>query len=252
MTTVRLFVGFDQKEALAYHVFCQSVIDHASVPVSFIPVHHGLLKGFDAKRDGSNAFTFSRYLVPHLCGFNGWAIFADSDMVCDQDIKALWDLREAHTFDQAVCVVKHEYQTRHPVKYVGTSMQCENADYPRKNWSSLILWNCGHFANKALSPEFVAQQTPQFLHRFEWLKDQQIGELPHDWNYLVSEYAPSSAALYHHTLGVPGIRHYADAYGSWQWHRSLVRAMECAGEDPMRVMGRAVDRVGSVELKHAV
>lgn len=243
METIRVFVGFDQREALAYHVFCQSVIDRASVPVSFIPIHKGMLKGFDGKRDGSNAFTFSRYLVPSLCGFNGWALFCDSDMVCDKDIKELWDLRPA--FDKAVCVVKHDYKTKHPAKYVGTPMQSKNVDYPRKNWSSLILWNCGHFANRSLTPEFVSQQTPQFLHRFEWMKDEQIGELPQDWNYLVSEYPPSSASIYHYTLGVPGIRNYADHYGSWKWHSALVRAMECVGEDTVDIAVRSAARVGA-------
>lgn len=242
---IRLFVGFDEKEALAYHVFSQSVIEHASVPVSFVPIHKGLIKGFDGKRDGTNAFTYSRYLVPMLCGFSGWAIFADGDMVCDTDIKALWELQHDNQIDKALCVVKHEYDTKNPVKYVGTSMQSDNASYPRKNWSSVILWNCGHFANRALTSEFVAAQSPQFLHRFEWLRDEQIGSLPTDWNYLVREYPPASPNLYHYTCGVPGIKFYADDAGSWKWHRALSNALKCAGEDSTKLVERSIGRVGT-------
>ena len=240
---LRIFVGFDQREAAAYHVFVQSILDTASVPVAFIPLHKKLLSGFDGQRDGSNAFTFSRYLVPRLCNYQGWALFFDGDMVCRHDVRELWDLREEN-LNKAVCVVKHDYQTRHPVKYLDSRMEAENKDYPRKNWSSVMLWNCAHYANRALDEGYVATSKPQDIHRFSWLRDELIGELPTDWNYLVREYPPGPAHLYHFTLGLPAIKAYCDDPASWNWHRAYMNAMECAGETPIGIASRATIRVG--------
>jgi hypothetical protein len=239
-----LFVGFDQREATAYHVFCQSVIEKASVPVQFIPLAKNMLGGFDGQQDGSNAFIYSRYLVPYLCNFTGWALFVDGDMVIDADIAELWAERARFTFDTAVAVVKHDYKTRNRRKYIGTKIESDNIDYPRKNWSSVMLWNCGHYANRILMPDYVGSAGGEALHRFRWLQDKQIGELMQEWNLLVGEDAPGPAKLYHHTLGVPGIRHYADDSGSWKWHRVLLNSLQCAGEDATAMVKRAHERVG--------
>lgn len=243
MDVVRLFVGFEPREAAAYHVFCQSVIEKASVPVAFYPLHGGLkLVG---QRDGTNAFTFSRYLIPYLCDFRGWALFCDGDMTCERDILELWNARDS--FNKAVLVVKHDYKTKHRRKYIGSKLENDNVDYERKNWSSVILWNCEHFSNRILMPDFVSEAPASFLHRFQWLQDSQIGVLPHDWNHLVSEDPPGPAAVYHHTLGVPGIKHYADVPASWRWHRALLAALECAGEQPSEMVRRAEERIGAIQ-----
>ena len=242
-SVIRCFVGFDSREAIAFHVFCQSVIDTASQPVAFIPLHKPKLAGFDGQRDGSNAFTFSLYLVPRLCNYKGWAIFVDGDMICRRDLKELWDMRNEY-IDKAAAVVKHDYLTRHAKKYVGSKMESENKDYPKKNHSSVILWNCAHFANRCLDEEYVKTSTPEHLHRFGWLAEDQIASLPMDWNYLVREYPPASAHLYHFTLGIPALRHYADDFASWNWHESLLSAMQCGGEDPVGIAARAQARIG--------
>lgn len=240
---LRLFVGFDSREAAAYHVFCQSVLEKASVPVAFCPLHGGLkLVG---QRDGTNAFTFSRYLIPYLCDYRGWALFCDGDMTCVRDIAELWKLRDS--FNKAVMVVQHDYTTKHPRKYIGSKLENDNIDYPRKNWSSVVLWNCEHFGNRILTPHFVREAPGAFLHRFEWLQDEQIGALPSDWNHLVDEYPPGPAAIYHHTLGVPGLKHYADTHASWQWHGAMVRALQCAGEKPSEMVKRAEERIGEFQ-----
>ena len=246
----RVFLGYDAREAIAYHVCVQSILEKASVPVAFYPLHAGL--NLTGQRDGTNAFTFSRYLVPYLCEFRGWALFMDGDMTCEKDIAELWALQEDNQFNKAVAVVKHEYKTKHPRKYIGSTMESDNVDYPRKNWSSVMLWNCGHAANWILKPEYVASAPAKDLHRFAWLKDAQIGELPHWWNYLVGEDPPGAASLYHYTLGVPGIKHYADSPASWHWHLKLLNALQCAGEDPGEVVERAQTRIGAAELRHAV
>ena len=145
-----LFIGFDQKESVAYHTFVQSIIDKSSIPLSITPLAENNLNMYDENHiDGTNKFTYSRFLVPFLMGFDGWAIFADGDMVCLDDIKNLLDLRD-NKF--ALQVIKHDYKTKYKPKYFGQ----KNEDYPRKNWSSLILWNCSHKKNKFLTPEFIS------------------------------------------------------------------------------------------------
>lgn len=225
-STIPLHVGFDPREAATYHVFAQSVIERASVPVSFHPLHKPMLAGFDGQRDGSNAFVYSRFLVPSLQGFQGWAIFADGDMVCLDDIALLWQERDE---SKAVMVVKHDYRTKHFRKYVGTDMETDNKDYPRKNWSSLVLWNCGHPANRILTPEFVSQSPGSLLHRFQWLQDDLIGDIPRQWNALAVEEDISCASVVHYTLGIPGVPHYAHCDGADHWHRAR-KSMLKAGD----------------------
>jgi lipopolysaccharide biosynthesis glycosyltransferase len=219
--TVPIFVGYDARESVAYHVFCQSIITHSRIPVAFHPLTLQSLRSqyVETHDDGSNAFIYSRFLVPHLMGYKGWAIFADGDMVCRGDIEWLWNLRDE---SKAAMVVKHNYQTRHQRKYIGTSMETVNTSYPRKNWSSLILWNCAHPSNAVLTPGYVMTQTGKTLHRFEHLKDEEIGELPKVWNWLSQEEGPKNEAqLIHFTLGVPGIKHYADCAQASYWFEAL-------------------------------
>jgi hypothetical protein len=183
---IRLFTGWDAREAAGWHVFTDSIYAHASEPVAIcrLPERQG---------DGSNRFTFSRFMVPELCNHEGWAIYVDGcDMLCRGDIAELWALRDER---YAVQVVQHEYTTKFPRKYLGTPMESPNIDYPRKNWSSVILWNCGHWENRMPWGN---------LHRFEWLKDDCIGSLPKEWNWLADEYGYSERAhLLHFTAGMP-------------------------------------------------
>lgn len=219
--TVPIFVGYDVRESVAYHVFCQSVIEHSSINVAFHPLALKALNSeyVETHEDGSNAFIYSRFLVPHLMNYKGWAIFADGDMVCVGDIARLWNLRDN---DKAVMVVKHDYQTKAREKYIGTSMQTVNQNYPRKNWSSVILWNCGHPANAVLTPLRVMDSTGRMLHRFEHLTDDLIGSLPKTWNWLSQEQGPNpEAQLIHYTLGVPGIKHYENCDQASFWHACL-------------------------------
>jgi len=206
-------------------VWCQSVIAKSSVPVAFIPLHRPLLSDFDGQKDGSNAFIYSRFLVPYLSGWNGWALFVDGDMVVTEDIAELWTLRESMLFNKAVAVVKHDYKTQHDRKYIGTAMEADNVHYPRKNWSSVMLWNCAHYSNRLLTPEYVASAPGSFLHRFSWLKDEQIAELPAKWNVLAEEQDTSLASLVHYTLGIPALEHYKHCAGSEHWHRARKAAL---------------------------
>ena len=214
-------VGFDQREAIAYHVFCQSVLERSSSPVCFMPLSENTLASYkETHSDGSNKFIYSRFLTPYLSGFSGWAIFADGDMVCQTDISELWNLRDD---SKAALVVKHDYKTKASIKYLGN----KNENYPRKNWSSLILWNCGHPANSVLTPEFIQSNLGSFLHRFSWLSDELIGELPPEWNWLAIEYPPNpNANIVHYTLGTPCFKDYANESMSDLWYQTNSRVHE--------------------------
>jgi lipopolysaccharide biosynthesis glycosyltransferase len=151
--------------------------------------------------------------------FQGWAIFADGDMVCREDISHLWSLRDP---SMAVQVVKHDYVTKSTQKYLGN----RNENYPRKNWSSVILWNCGHPANRCLTPQFISSRDGAFLHRFRWLGDELVGELPKEWNWLAIEYnANPHASLIHYTLGTPCFAAYRHSDLSDHWQAALRRAL---------------------------
>jgi len=218
---INVVVGFDQRESIAYHTFSQSIIEKASLPVSFIPLAINTLKDYkETHTDKSNDFVYSRFLTPHLHDFKGWAIFADGDMICQADIKELWDLRDE---SKALLVVKHEYQTKAHQKYLGNI----NENYPRKNWSSVILWNCAHPKHRILTPEFIANQTGKYLHRFSWLDDADIGELPPEWNWLAIEYPENkNAKLIHYTLGTPCFKGYQDTEMSDIWHQTQQRVIQ--------------------------
>lgn len=219
--TIRLFVGFDQREAVAFHTFAQSVLEQASTPVSITPLVLKALPGYtETHRDGSNTFIYSRFLTPYLSSFRGAAVFADGDMICRADLAELWALRDA---TKAVQVVQHDYQTKAATKYLGN----KNQNYPRKNWSSLMLWNCAHPKNRVLTPEFVMRQSGAFLHRFQWLSDEDIGALPSAWNWLTTEYDDNpEAKLLHYTLGTPCFVDYRDADMAEHWHATHQRSQE--------------------------
>lgn len=212
-TMVPVFIGFDLREPVAYHVCCNSIIRRSSVPLQITPL---ALKNLSIYRethtDGSNEFVYSRFLVPHLMNYHGWAVFMDGDMIVRADIAELWALRDD---SKAVICVQHDYRTRAPRKYLGAA----NADYPRKNWSSVVLWNCGHPANRPLTPEFVESASGAQLHRFSWLRDDLIGALPIAWNWLPDEFGPDpEAKLLHWTLGTPCFHDYAHAPMAPEWH----------------------------------
>lgn len=217
--TIPIFIGFDPREAVAYHVCCNSLIRHSTRPLSFTPLALKNIGDYsESHSDGSNQFIYSRFLTPFLMGYQGWAIFMDGDMLLRADISELWNLRDD---SRAVMVVKHDYKTRLKEKYLGS----KNQDYPRKNWSSVILWNCGHPKNRMITPEFIESATGAELHRFTWLDDSDIGELPREWNWLPDEYgANAEAKLLHYTLGTPCFHDFATTPMGDEWHRERIYA----------------------------
>ena len=222
MTPIPIFIGYDPREAVAYHTCANSIIRHASQPVAIVPLALNLFDDYkETHTDGSNHFIYSRFLVPHLMEYTGHAIFIDGDMIVRSDIVELWKQRDV---TKDVQVVKHNYRTRMTEKYLGAP----NENYPRKNWSSVILWNCNSFPNRRLTPDFVQQSTGSFLHRFTWLDDERIGELPREWNWLPDEYGPNpDAKLLHYTLGTPCFHEFATTPMADEWHREHLLTDYC-------------------------
>jgi lipopolysaccharide biosynthesis glycosyltransferase len=219
---IPVFVGYDPRESIAYHVCANSIIRNASSPVAIIPIALNLFKDYDETHtDGSNHFIYTRFLVPHLMDFQDRAIFIDGDMIVRGDIVELYEILEPGS---DVAVVKHDYKTRMPIKYLGS----KNEDYPRKNWSSVIVWDCASPANQQLTPEFVQSKPGSFLHRFSWISDDRIQALPPEWNWLPDEYGANPAAkLLHYTLGTPCFHEFADTPQGDLWHRERILTEYC-------------------------
>jgi len=222
MKPIPVFVGYDPREAIAYHVCANSIIRNASAPVAIIPVALNLFTDYkETHGDNSNHFVYTRFLVPYLMDFKGRAIFIDGDMVVRGDIIELYEsLQTAHD----VAVVKHDYKTRMPVKYMGAP----NEDYPRKNWSSVIVWDCQSYPNRRLTPDFVQKQPGSFLHRFSWIDDDRIQALPKEWNWLPDELGENTEAkLLHYTLGTPCFHEFYDTTQAAEWHSEHGLAQHC-------------------------
>lgn len=196
---IRVFIGYDENETVAYHVLAHSILRHASQPVAITPLAKKHMASFyERARSGieSTDFSFTRFLVPYLSGYDGWSIFMDCDMLMTTDISELWSLRDEGF---SVMCVQHDYVARDDVKFLGAVQ----TRYEKKNWSSVMMFNNARCT--ALTPEVVSTETGLFLHQFKWLPgDGLIGELPNTWNYLVGEMSmPGVPKLIHYTLGGP-------------------------------------------------
>jgi lipopolysaccharide biosynthesis glycosyltransferase len=201
---MKIFVGYDIREDIAYQVCEYSIHKHqANAEVLALKQRELRDSGIYTRAVdplSSTEFTFTRFFVPYLADYKGWAVFVDCDVVFVDDVKKLFDQAD----DQyAVMVVKHDYTPKESIKMDG----CKQLPYPRKNWSSMILWNCGHPSNRQITPEIVNSQTGQYLHRFQWLDDSEIGELDPEWNWLAGWYQEPRD-------GVPKVIHYTEG-GPW-------------------------------------
>ena len=183
----RVYVGYDPREDIAYQV-CKYSIESRSPGVEVIPLKQKELRNYELywrapDPMASTEFTFTRFLVPELNKFEGWALFCDSDIVFTEDVNNLFDQAD----DQyAVMCAKHDYTPEEGIKMDGQVQ----TQYPRKNWSSVVLFNCSHPSNASLTKERVSDEskTGAYFHRFQWLKDQEIGGFSHEWNWLVNWY----------------------------------------------------------------
>ncbi|API50799.1 glycosyltransferase [Rhizobium leguminosarum] len=218
---VRIFVGFDPKEVVAYHVLVQSIIEKSSIPVEFSPIALSNLGGiFTRQRNAlqSTEFSFSRFLTPYLSCYEGWSIFMDCDMLMRADIAELWALRDER---YAVMCVKHDYQPKIDTKFLGQAQ----TKYEKKNWASFILFNNDEC--RALTPDYVNTATGLQLHQFKWLENEDlIGELPVTWNYLVNEYDyREDAKNVHFTDGGPYFEEYKNDDYAEEWFAARERLL---------------------------
>lgn len=223
--TANVYIGYDKRESEAYRVALQSLRKRSSVPLLVTPLdrqrlaENGLLRrpmdmrgqmyDFASAAPCSTEFAISRFLVPFLAQ-TGWALFVDCDVLFLRDVAELFALADS---SKAVMVVKHD-QTGSGTKMDGQAQ----VPYPRKNWSSVVLWNMDHQANKRLSLQDVQERRGFDLHQFYWLHDSEIGELPVEWNWLVGvQKKPANVGIAHYTLGGPWLPNWTPAEHDDLW-----------------------------------
>ena len=223
---MKVFVGYDPREDIAYQV-CKHSIIARSKDAEVYPLKQKELRDagwYTRPTDklASTEFTFTRFLVPELANFKGWAVFMDCDMILTTDIKELF----AQADDKyAVMCVQHDYTPKEGIKMDGQKQTI----YPRKNWSSVMLINCAHPSNARLTQDMVndTELNGAYFHRFSWLKDEEVGELDHTWNYLVGVYDDiKKPKLIHYTEGGPWFENYRDCDFHAEWKTELFDMME--------------------------
>jgi hypothetical protein len=215
-TPPRIFIGYDSRQDIAYQVLRHSILKHTSRPLDVRPL---VLADLDFPRPtdplASTEFTYTRFLVPYLCGYSGRALFIDSDMLCLSDLSGLLELSLEPYW---LRVVKHDQQAVDGVKMDGRPQR----NYPRKNWSSLMLMDCTKLT--AWSYQNVLTQSGAWLHRFEPIPDDRIGELPSVWNVLDRQ--DPDTKMIHYTEGGPWLPDYRNhPFGAiWFQYRDEVLA----------------------------
>jgi len=211
---LKICIGYDPAETVAYHVLCHSILRQASAPVSFIPINKRNIPEFTRGiEDGSTEFSFSRFLTPYLAGYQGQAIFMDCDMLVRGDI---YDILKYCDLSHDVFVVKHDYEPKPGIKFLGNTQHI----YPKKNWSSVMVFNCYKDGCKRLTADTVSNKSGAYLHRFEWADS--VGELPVEWNHLCGEYEENpNARIVHYTLGTPCFEGYENQEWADAWEHEF-------------------------------
>ena len=218
MNKLSCFIGYDSKEDIAYRVCKYSLNKRSSLKTNIISLKLDELvaknyyyRSIDPL--ASTQFTYSRFLVPALMNFKGWALFCDCDFIFLSDVA---DLIKNVDESKAVYCVQHDYTPKEKHKMDGKKQTI----YPRKNWSSFILFNCSHPSNKKLTVDLVNQETGAFLHQFKWLKDQEIGSLDERWNWLegwTSNHNNNQPFAVHFTRGGPWFSEWQDVEYAKEW-----------------------------------
>jgi hypothetical protein len=230
--THSVYIGFDRREPEATEVARASLLATSSIPLNIQELREEKLRAKNLygrpfttegnqridTRDGkpfSTDFSFTRFLVPALQEYKGWALCTDSDFLFRTDIKDLFDLADDK---YAVMCVQHDHRPKENIKMDGQRQEL----YFRKNWSSMILWNCSHPANAKLTVEMVNNSPGSFLHAFKWLEDEQIGALPEGWNWLDGWSSPEiDPEIVHMTRGIPTMKGYEDIPYADEWRSYL-------------------------------
>ena len=224
-----IYIGYDPNETVAYHTLAHSILRRSSIPVTIAPLMRSQLQGLYTRPRGateSTEFSLTRFLVPALSQYRGWSLFMDCDMLCRADVAELASLTES-AGDKAVLVCQHDYVPKTERKFLDQVQ----TRYPRKNWSSLMLFNNARCA--ALTPQYVNGASGLELHRFAWLDDALIGDLPLEWNWLVGEYAHNpDAKIVHYTIGGPYFEEYRGCDYAEEWFEENRRMTFAAQRSP--------------------
>ena len=209
-----IYIGYDPRESAAFYTLAHSILRRSSIPISIAPLVQGQLKGHYRRARGpteSTEFSMTRFLVPALSEYRGWSLFMDCDMLCRVDIAALLTELEKQS-DRAVLVCKHDYIPKTERKFLDQVQ----TKYARKNWSSLMLFN--NERCRSLTLDYVNTASGLELHRFSWMNDAAIGELPLEWNWLVGEYDYNPRAkIVHFTIGGPYFEAYRNCDYAGEW-----------------------------------
>lgn len=201
---LRVFIGWDSREPIAYEVAKSTALKNASIPLDIQPIKlddlvaQGLYtRAIDPL--ASTEFTYSRFFTPYLAGFEGWALFCDCDFLFFGD---LGELRQYEDESKAVLCAQHDYQPKDGLKMDGKVQ----TSYPRKNWSSFMFFNCAHPSTRQLTPDVINRESGSYLHRMQWARDEEIGALPIEWNWLEgwnAKPAEGTPKAVHYTRGGP-------------------------------------------------
>ena len=210
---INIFVGYDSKEKVAFNTLSYSILKNSTQPIAITPIYLENIKDtFVRVRNNlsSTEFSFSRFIIPHLMNYQGWALFMDCDMLMKADIAELWRLRDDK---YAVQVCQHDYIPKSATKFLGQTQTV----YPKKNWSSFMLMNCKKCTT--LTPDYVNKASGLELHQFKWLESEDlIGSLPLEWNWLAEEYEPKDDVKnIHYTEGGPYFKGYEEIDYAKDW-----------------------------------
>ena len=200
---LKIYVGYDSREDIAWQVCRFSLARHASAPLDIHPLRQDALRSLGLYTRGpdkaSTEFSLTRFLTPYIAAHEGWTLFVDCDFLFTADVLQVLKGASRH---MAVYVVKHDYVPKRSVKMDGRAQ----TSYARKNWSSFMLFNGAHPRIKALTPAVVNSESPTRLHQFAWVGDDAlIGELARSWNFLEGEYPKPAQTPHaiHFTNGGP-------------------------------------------------
>ena len=225
---MNIYIGYDSREDLAYQVSEFSIRENSpNIEVNPLKLEKLREQGLyyrDLDKLGSTEFTFSRFLIPILNNYKGWALFCDCDIIFLKPLEELFSLTDEK---YAVMCVQHDYKPKGNKKMDGKIQSL----YPRKNWSSLVLWNCGHPSNQKITTSLVNDPniTGKYLHRFSWLNDNEIGSLDHEWNWLVGWYKEpkdGKPKAIHYTEGGPWFEDYRYCEYHEIWKEYLYKMMK--------------------------
>lgn len=219
---LRIFIGYDPREKIAFHVLSHSIIKNSSIPVTITPIYLKNFKKFYKRKKGpldSTEFSISRFLTPYLSDFKDYSVFMDCDFIVRGDVAELLKIINKNKNKTLWCV-KHNYIPKDQRKFLNE----KQTKYGKKNWSSFVIYN--NKKCKKLTPEYIEKTNGLYLHQFKWTKDNNIGSLPKVWNVLVGEQEiPKNFKALHYTLGGPYFKKYSKSKEGKFWY-SFKRDME--------------------------